>query len=1146
MMRVERLSLDRFGHFTDKVFDFGPRPAGTPDFHIVHGPNEAGKTTTMEGWLRLLYGYARGEPYGFLHQREALSVSAQLDIDGASRVFRRLPRKNLLQDASGATLPEAALSGALMGVDADAYRSLFCLDDATIESGGEEIVRARGDIGRLLFSAAAGVGDLTALLDGLRAEADGLYRRSAPSTRFHTQKKALKETEAEIRARDVTHSALRRLRAERDAAQAQEDSVSAERRALLQQAAALEAEASALPMLSDLDALEAALAPLADHPTDPGVTSDDVLDLMQQAARADDDLRRLDTEAARLEQERAALPLSPEVLAQAERLTALEPLYHRATAGAADLGKRQRAAEDLLAEMTRLAAGLTGAAEVDAMAFLPSDTALAVLEEKREALRAAEATVRTEAAEVEALREARAEAQAKAEDEAPTDPIAQVFRDAPVERLALAAESARTALREAERTAREALDALALPGQRFDAPPELPLSPEEAESRHQAWQEADRKRARLTEEAATLATRRAALDREIAGLHHSGPADDAATREARQARESLWQDHRATLTPDSAALFEAAMLRLDALMEGRLEQADTLAALRQAEAARAEAQEAEAALQRDLAATRDDLRRIEAEHAATLSHGGIGCPLPLPALAAWLRRAEAARAASLGLAREEARHAEVLSDARAVADRLRPILGSESDDVTHLARLAQERHADWQARAETARRGAERVRELTTRLQSRERRLAAADDRLAQAREAWRDALAEALPSGVDGEALLATLKPLHALRERAGAREPVLRQIAGIEQDRTQFRAAVDALPEALAPSHGNAEQRFLAAQARLAEAREAQARHATLTTRLRQIADERADADHRAKTIAARVASLLAAFPQTGTPGPDALRTAVRGSERARDLRERIDGLTRRLMQTLSCGSLDEVRDRLAGRDAPGLEAARSETEANRERLEADYRAAIAARTEAEAALKTVTGGPEVAELEARAAVEALEVGETALDHLRLSLGHRLAEEALRRYRDSHRSEMMQATETAFAELTNGAYRQLRTEMDGSTEVLLALDDRGAAKQVGDMSKGTRFQLYLALRAAAYEELARQGICLPFFCDDIFETFDEERTRAACRVLARIGMTGQAIYLTHHRHVVEIAREVCGEALRVHDLRETTTASG
>jgi len=63
----------------------------------------------------------------------------------------------------------------------------------------------------------------------------------------------------------------------------------------------------------------------------------------------------------------------------------------------------------------------------------------------------------------------------------------------------------------------------------------------------------------------------------------------------------------------------------------------------------------------------------------------------------------------------------------------------------------------------------------------------------------------------------------------------------------------------------------------------------------------------------------------------------------------------------------------------------------------------------------------------------------------------------------------------------------------------------------------------------AETYEQMVAQGVQLPFFCNDVFETFDEDRTHAACRLMERIGRSGQAIYLTHHRHVVEIAKEVC-----------------
>ncbi len=184
------------------------------------------------------------------------------------------------------------------------------------------------------------------------------------------------------------------------------------------------------------------------------------------------------------------------------------------------------------------------------------------------------------------------------------------------------------------------------------------------------------------------------------------------------------------------------------------------------------------------------------------------------------------------------------------------------------------------------------------------------------------------------------------------------------------------------------------------------------------------------------------------------------------------------------------------------------------------------------------SVSGSAEIAELVEQRTTLQIEIEDALLNYVERDFGLRLAEEAIRRYRDKHRSGMMDATERAFSELTNGAYVKLLTQPDGSSEILLAVDANGTPKQIGDMSKGTRFQLYLALRAAAYEQMVSQGVQLPFFCDDVFETFDEDRTRAACRLMERIGRSGQAIYLTHHRHVVEIAKEVCDAQPIIHEI--------
>jgi uncharacterized protein YhaN len=86
--------------------------------------------------------------------------------------------------------------------------------------------------------------------------------------------------------------------------------------------------------------------------------------------------------------------------------------------------------------------------------------------------------------------------------------------------------------------------------------------------------------------------------------------------------------------------------------------------------------------------------------------------------------------------------------------------------------------------------------------------------------------------------------------------------------------------------------------------------------------------------------------------------------------------------------------------------------------------------------------------------------------------------------------------------------------------------------------MSKGTRFQLYLALRVAGYHELAKTRASVPFIADDIMETFDDERAAAAFSLLGEMSCFGQVIYLTHHRHLCEIAQATCPGA-RLIDLQ-------
>ena len=84
---------------------------------------------------------------------------------------------------------------------------------------------------------------------------------------------------------------------------------------------------------------------------------------------------------------------------------------------------------------------------------------------------------------------------------------------------------------------------------------------------------------------------------------------------------------------------------------------------------------------------------------------------------------------------------------------------------------------------------------------------------------------------------------------------------------------------------------------------------------------------------------------------------------------------------------------------------------------------------------------------------------------------------------------------------------------EKDG--DMLVRITDRGPKKS-NEMPKGTRFQLYLALRVAGYHEFVQTRRPLPFIADDIMETFDDDRAMETFRLFGEMVKVGQVIYFT------------------------------
>jgi uncharacterized protein YhaN len=221
----------------------------------------------------------------------------------------------------------------------------------------------------------------------------------------------------------------------------------------------------------------------------------------------------------------------------------------------------------------------------------------------------------------------------------------------------------------------------------------------------------------------------------------------------------------------------------------------------------------------------------------------------------------------------------------------------------------------------------------------------------------------------------------------------------------------------------------------------------------------------------------------------------------------------------------------------DSAALDQEKRDIEADLETLDTDVQELHAARSRAREALDAIGGDDAVARIEQRRRTTLEAIAEGAGNYLRLSGGVLAMEQALALYREHHRSTMMARASDAIKTISRGAYTGLAAQPDKDRELLIALTTDGGSKQASEMSKGARFQLYLALRVAGYHEFAQSRPTVPFIADDIMETFDDFRAEETFRLFAQMAGVGQVIYLTHHRHLCDIARTVCPQ-VHIHDL--------
>lgn len=1162
-MRIRQLDLLRYGHFTDVIIGL---PASKPDFQMLLGDNEAGKSTTMGGVEDLLFGIPANSTRNFLHEYNTMRVGALLEKGSDTlKVRRRKGNKDTLLGDDDMPVPsgEGALAPFLAGADRRFYMRMFSLDHQRLQQGGKEILQAQDDVGQMLFSASAGIMGLRETLKTMEAEAEALWasRRAAHRKYFQAEER-LKTAEASLRENVVTTTKWQLLKSafetSNDAYTAIESEIelkSAELRKLNRIRRVCRDVRKRVETESAIQALGAVILFDADAAK---ILENAATDEAAATAR----IAALSEQIAALDAERTALIFDDGLLARAEDIAQLRDRRIQVRAGNADLPKRRAELAAAEATLNRFAAELEWSGDIDqVIARIPAKAKVALLRgllNRRGAQCGAVENAKAAVAEAEEKFgeiDADIEALGSLTDVSKLTMVIKAFRELGdlTGQIANSKRDEQEARSAVDRTLKSLRPAVADSGV-LEFMPVPPLSSVEAhrgacrslEQRQQACRE------RIRHAEQERARHRKAHERIIANEHVVAADELERLRGRRDAGWSIIRRRHVegvAVSEDEIGAFnasgelteefEAAIRVADAAADRRFEHADAAAQL--------------AVIGRQISEQDDLLESLGLEENALakertaldvawvkLWSGTPVAPEDPDVMIEWLRtRSEIVDLiARLGAAERHAggcqqREVEakrlVLAELDALGISTSTLTGQPLDLVVEAAAAVERTH--------------ETAAKTRSDLDVAHHKAAAALTRkrkdLEKAQAEWRAWTAEwesalktlQFPATATPETAEAQINAIDDMRETA-VRINDLRheRIEKIERDVKAFEADVAALTQAVAPHlHGTGPEEAVLELDRLAaEAARVRDLKATKDSDIggvqKKIEECRASSGEAREIITglqrkAAVASM------------DDLRIAIQRSDQMCSLTAELDRLTTALTQDGDGLSVADLIAECSDTDLDAIAAKEQTIARELQELRNRLMEARETRNAARKAFEAVGGDDKAARDAADRQAALAEIAEIAEQYVRLRSAIVLLQWAIDRYRREKQAPMLKRAGELFAILTCGSFKTLQLEFDDHDNVqLTGIRQDGRRVPVAGMSSGTADQLYFALRIAAVEDYLDHAEPMPFIADDLFINFDDKRAAAGFRVLGELAKKTQVLFFTHHAHLLEVARKALG----------------
>jgi uncharacterized protein YhaN len=1157
-MKIRSIRLAAYGPFSDVTIDL---PDSEPDFHMLFGPNEAGKSSALKAIRHMLFGIPAREPVNFLHGYPKLRVGARLVSGSGDEIefFRRKGRAKTLRGRDDDTvLDDDALAHFLGGVTPGVFEQMFAIGHDDLIQGGQEIISGKGNIGEALFAAGAGLVRLQTVQTDLEGACGALFKPSGSTPSINQAIKAIKTARQAQKDALLLPKTWKAHHLELSDAQCRMDELKATLGAHKQRQARLARIQEALPSIARKREIDSALVAYRGVPDLADDFGDRRRDAEKELKMATRDVARSRGAVEKISREINALPVHQALLEHAAAIESLQQElggFRKAQKDRPGLEGRMRTLQKQAADtLEEISADISGEASGDFK--LPPSTVGEIQElgKAYERLRARQESA-AEQQRKRKIRFGQLTDQRRAMS-APVDvsgleralqaamaagPIETQMEEMRTISDALEGDLNRTLKRQAIwQGALADIDELPLPSKatidRFDADFDANLRALEKQREAKASTEGE-----ITQTQADIQ----AIDRtwEV--------PTETDLKTIRTLRDKGWRMIRQTLDgqvppPDASRdylshfadasglpdAFEKSMVRADHISDRLRREADRVSQKGLLDARKEKLANVLVDLSAALETSLAQHRELKTRWRQAWEPAGI-TPQPPREMRGWLAEIESLRG-KLADWRSKKRQSETLA-ARLAALKSDLMTALEATGVARapaypLSGLIQtaQAHIKVQRDLESGITTTDKeLNRLEAELAEGASVVAELADSLSQWKTSWENSVkkigirAEANPT-----AALAVIERIREFRSKISEADVLRKRIDGIDRDSAVFTSRVDELAEALAPDL-NAESPDRAAEllnGRLTHARKDESRLAGLVERLDTSEKELEDARRRLFEYQALIESLCQAAHCASAE--QLAETEKRSRERKALLAELSD--IERQLRRLSAGAtveafLDEASSMDADSIAPELQELDGATQAlEKERSVLDQQiGALNHRLEQ-------MDGRSAAAMHAENAERLLADLESDVEkYARLKIASIILSRTVEQYREKHQGPLIRRASELFSLMTLGAFSQLRAEYDerGNPVLVGIRPQTDAQVTVDGMSDGTADQLYLSLRLASLEQYLEHNEALPFVVDDILLRFDDDRALATLKVLGELSRKTQVIFFTHHRHLVEMA---------------------